>query len=352
MQYNLSTQDKAANTRVRSIQEKSVPKFLRKVFHILEENKHNEYVSWSHDGEAIVIKKPIEFAEKVLPCFFKHNNLASFVRQLNMYNFKKKKNYHYDHAYGHESFQKGRIELLRNIQRKTGENNQISLPKLETPVVKKEDVEVDVDYLLQENIHYKRVHKTLNTQLQFIEKKVKDVRSEINTLQEQLQEQRTKEDFLKKVIKVLKDTYGSHNIQNAIEQVIEETTNESPKNFPCNEVAMKPQYEENFTNQAFQKKDFIQPESSGYYQGGEQLFAAESYAAPEVNRCQNTNVFANNEQNLDYSTSNSGSYLSWYVDFEKNIHNPDRFLDAAANRGAEIKSSFDNDIYAMPSSIF
>lgn len=335
----------AANARVRSIQEKSVPKFLRKVFHILEENKHSEYVSWSHDGEAIVIKKPIEFAEKVLPCFFKHNNLASFVRQLNMYNFKKKKNYHYDHAYGHESFQKGKIELLRNIQRKTGENNQISLPKLDSPVVKKEDVEVDVDYLLQENIHYKRVHKTLNTQLQFIEKKVKDVRGEINTLQDQLSEQKTKEDFLKKVIKVLKDTYGSHNIQAAIEQVIEETTNEAPKD---EVVAMKPQYEESFPAQTYQKKDFIQPESSGYYQGGEQLFAAESYAAPEANRCQNPT----NPQNLDYSTSNSGSYLSWYVDFEKNIHNPDRFLDAAANRGAEMKATYDNDIYAMPSSIF
>ena len=68
--------------RTKSYQERSVPKFLKKVFYILEENKHNEYVSWSSDGTVMIVKKPTEFAEKVLPLYFKHNNLASFVRQV------------------------------------------------------------------------------------------------------------------------------------------------------------------------------------------------------------------------------------------------------------------------------
>jgi heat shock transcription factor 1 len=190
MDYNCSSiKERSTFTRFRSVQEKSIPKFLRKVFHLLEENKHNEYASWSHDGAAIVIKKPTEFAEKVLPCYFKHNNLASFVRQLNMYNFKKKKNYHYDHAYGHEMFQKGKTDLLRNIQRKTGENNQILLPKVEMSRAQKEEIEVDVDYLLQENLQYKRVQKTLSTQLQFIERKVKDIKTEMNSMYRQSQKQ-------------------------------------------------------------------------------------------------------------------------------------------------------------------
>lgn len=98
-----NTQPKASS------QERSVPKFLRKVYYMLENNQHNDLVSWSPDGAALVVKKPTEFAEEVLPCYFKHNNFASFVRQLNMYNFKKKKNYQYDHAYGHEMFQKGKM---------------------------------------------------------------------------------------------------------------------------------------------------------------------------------------------------------------------------------------------------
>ena len=69
-------------SRVRNSQERSVPKFLKKIFHILEENKHNELVSWTHDGLAIVIKKPTEFAENILPLYFKHNNFASFIRQV------------------------------------------------------------------------------------------------------------------------------------------------------------------------------------------------------------------------------------------------------------------------------
>ena len=76
------TKDISKSPKTRHFQERSVPKFLKKVFHILEENKHNDFVSWTSDGLAIVIKKPTEFAEKVLPLYFKHGNFASFIRQV------------------------------------------------------------------------------------------------------------------------------------------------------------------------------------------------------------------------------------------------------------------------------
>jgi hypothetical protein len=103
-----SSQKGTTQTKTTS-QEKSVPKFLRKVYYMLENNQHSEHVSWSNDGKALVVKKPTEFANEVLPCYFKHNNLASFVRQLNMYHFKKNKNYQYDHTYCHEMFQRGKM---------------------------------------------------------------------------------------------------------------------------------------------------------------------------------------------------------------------------------------------------
>lgn len=71
---------KLSNTR--SYQERSVPKFLKKIYYILEENKFNDLLSWSNDGLALIIKKPTEFANRVLPLYFKHNNFSSFIRQV------------------------------------------------------------------------------------------------------------------------------------------------------------------------------------------------------------------------------------------------------------------------------
>lgn len=77
-----SSTGKSKTVKSRTYQERSVPKFLKKVFYILEENKHSDQISWSADGLAIVIKRPTEFSEKVLPLYFKHNNFASFIRQV------------------------------------------------------------------------------------------------------------------------------------------------------------------------------------------------------------------------------------------------------------------------------
>ena len=96
-------------SRTRHFQERSVPKFLKKVFSILEGNSFSAYISWSDDGRSLIIKKPTDFADEVLPQFFKHSNFSSFIRQLNMYKFKKSKNCAYDHIYSHPMFQRGRM---------------------------------------------------------------------------------------------------------------------------------------------------------------------------------------------------------------------------------------------------
>ena len=49
----------------------------------------DDLISWSEEGTSFIIKNQPEFARSLLPYYYKHSNMASFVRQLNMYGFHK-----------------------------------------------------------------------------------------------------------------------------------------------------------------------------------------------------------------------------------------------------------------------
>jgi heat shock transcription factor 1 len=101
----------------------NVPGFLRKTYEILENPEFHDIVCWSDDGRSFKVKKPNEFAEKVLPKYFKHNNFASFVRQLNMYDFHKLRQDFDENEWRHKLFRRGNKQGLADIKRKIYENN-------------------------------------------------------------------------------------------------------------------------------------------------------------------------------------------------------------------------------------
>ncbi|XP_068199422.1 heat shock factor protein 2 isoform X2 [Antennarius striatus] len=116
----------------------NVPAFLSKLWTLVEDSDTNECICWSQEGNSFLVLDEQRFAKEILPKLFKHNNMASFIRQLNMYGFRKV--IHIDTGivkqeksgpieFQHPYFTHGRDELLENIKRKVSntrpEDNKI-----------------------------------------------------------------------------------------------------------------------------------------------------------------------------------------------------------------------------------
>lgn len=59
--------------------------FLTKTYQLVDDGAIDDIISWNEDGSTFVVWNPSEFAQDLLPKYFKHNNFSSFVRQLNTY---------------------------------------------------------------------------------------------------------------------------------------------------------------------------------------------------------------------------------------------------------------------------
>jgi hypothetical protein len=54
----------------------------------MQSKEYSEFICWHGDTE-VMIKSGKKLEDKVLPHFFRHKHLSSFIRQLNMYKFNK-----------------------------------------------------------------------------------------------------------------------------------------------------------------------------------------------------------------------------------------------------------------------
>lgn len=108
------------------VESPNAPDFVKKLYRMLEDDQYHHIVDWSENGDSFIIKDPNEFAKEVLPKHFKHNNISSFVRQLNKYDFHKVKGtegkgkHNVDNVweFKHPSFSRTGTEQLSSIKRK------------------------------------------------------------------------------------------------------------------------------------------------------------------------------------------------------------------------------------------
>lgn len=105
---------------------KATSDFVKKLFSMLDDKAYDSIVAWSPSGESFIVKDMNDFTKHVLPRNFRHSNFASFVRQLNKYDFHKVKNPDDTPAavgehvweFQHPDFVRGREDLLENVKRK------------------------------------------------------------------------------------------------------------------------------------------------------------------------------------------------------------------------------------------
>ncbi|KAF2224646.1 HSF-type DNA-binding-domain-containing protein [Elsinoe ampelina] len=107
--------------------------FIHKLYNMLEDQTIQHLISWSNTNESFVMSPSTEFS-KVLASYFKHTNISSFVRQLNMYGFHKVSDvFHagspdsplWEFKHGAGSFKRGDLVGLREIKRRASRQTLI-----------------------------------------------------------------------------------------------------------------------------------------------------------------------------------------------------------------------------------
>ncbi|CDO91967.1 unnamed protein product [Kluyveromyces dobzhanskii CBS 2104] len=114
-------------------QRSSFNDFVRKLFLILESEEYTSIISWSPDGKNFIVLDTNKFTTDILPKHFKHSNFASFVRQLNKYDFHKVKRNKNEAPEGiqnawefnHQYFRRHDEAGLDNIRRKPSSQKKI-----------------------------------------------------------------------------------------------------------------------------------------------------------------------------------------------------------------------------------
>ena len=177
---------------------KKISNFIFKLNDILNNEKENStMIHWNSSENGFVIENFENLRNIVLPKYFKHHNYASFVRQLNLYDFHKTKN---DKLveFIHKKFQRNQLKMIKNIKRKKKSSDNIE---------EGNNAMLNRKFNLPENRHIEIVSKKLNIiHEKFIEMENVNILLK-NTVKELLIENKIRE---KKILNIVKKFTKNH----------------------------------------------------------------------------------------------------------------------------------------------
>lgn len=95
----------------------STTSFPTKLYKILAEPKYQEYIAWLPHGRAWRVLKPKALEDDIIPKYFRSDRLASFMRQVNGWGFKRITEGPDLNAYYHEMFLRGLPHVCNKMRR-------------------------------------------------------------------------------------------------------------------------------------------------------------------------------------------------------------------------------------------
>ena len=116
---NLAGDNKIENNPVLTnmIASEKMLRFPMLLYNILEQDEHPSIISWCLDSRNFIIYNRAKFEDELMPQYFQSSNWLSFLKQLNVYGFRRALKDRNLTVYCHKDFVQNKPGLINKIKR-------------------------------------------------------------------------------------------------------------------------------------------------------------------------------------------------------------------------------------------